>query len=621
MKILIISFLMFFASSVYSQVVNAYAKVNSITSNTIFVSDINEVNDTFENGEFVIIMQMQDDVIGSNTSNTLGFGDLSSIESAGLYDIVKIVSHTESSGAPTSFTFSRSLKFTPNINTNSSVQIISFPTLGTPDYTSISPMSAVAWDGNVGGVLAFNVDGIFTIAHDINVDAQGFRGGETDIASTGSGSLCEDAVFISTRTTRAFKGEGIYKNTNTAYEAARGKILNGGGGGNSHNGGGAGGGNYTAGGSGGVGYGCRNVSPRSAGGIGGISLSPHISNSRVFLGGGAGAGERNNNYVTNGGNGGGIIFIKADGIRTNGSCSGMRVSADGENAIDIVNDGAGGGGAGGSIVIQVNSWNIVATCPVTIAANGGRGGSANTGTTHGGGGGGGQGVVIYSISEPTVNTTTTTNNGAGGCSNTSSPCNSVAGKGSGTNGDGVIDGTTTPLPVLLELFNVSLINSNLVELNWVTSTELNNAYFIIERSVDGFDWEEVSRTLAEGNSVINIEYTTYDKSPLFGLSYYRLKQVDFDGETTVFPIERIFNESEINIRIYPNPAKEFLNVVFEEENIGELKLFNAHGQLVEFLSEFEGSEVKLDIASLPKGIYLLSVVNGLERITKKVIVE
>ncbi|MCT4580542.1 MAG: T9SS type A sorting domain-containing protein [Flavobacteriales bacterium] len=609
----------FLTANVYAQAVNAYGKVTNLSGNTINVANINETNDTFEDGEFVIVMQMQDDVIGANTSNNSSFGNLSSIESAGLYDIVDIVSHTESGGVPNTITFSRPLKFTPNISSNTSVQIISFPTLGSPDYTTTANMTALDWNGNVGGVLAFNVDGIFTLAHDISADGDGFRGGSTDKNQTNGN--CEDNVFISSWTSRAYKGEGIYKNTSSSFEAARGKILNGGGGGSSHNGGGGGGGNFTAGGDGGVGWGCRNTSGRSSGGLGGIALSAHISSARVFLGGGAGAGERNNGWNTSGGDGGGIILIKADEVRTSGFCGGISISANGEDALNIGNDGAGGAGAGGSIVIEVNTWNISGTCPINIEANGGDGGNVNSGT-HGGGGGGGQGVVIYSIAVPTTNTTTTTNNGTGGCSNNSNPCNSVAGTGSGTNGSGISGGSTGgPLPILLQSFDAELIKESLVELKWVTSTELNNSHFIVERSQDGYDWEEVAKVLAEGNSVTNIDYVAYDNNPLYGVSYYRLKQVDFDGTLTIFKIKTIINEQELEASIYPNPTKDILNVVIEDETSFSVKLYNSVGQLMELPMTYSGNKMTLNTTAMDKGFYLVVIENGNTSLTRTVIIE
>lgn len=609
----------FVIANINGQAVNAYGKVTNLSGNTINVSNINETNDTFEDGDFIIVMQMQDDVIGTNTSDNSSFGNLSSIESAGLYDIVDIVSHTESGGVPNTITFSRPLKFTPNISSNTSVQIISFPTLGSPNYTTTANMTALDWDGNIGGVLAFNVDAVFTIAHDISVDANGFRGGSNDKNQTNGN--CEDNVFISTWTDRAYKGEGIYKNTSTSFEAARGKILNGGGGGSAHNGGGGGGGNYTAGGDGGVGWGCRNTSGRSSGGLGGIALSTHISSSRVFLGGGAGAGEKNNGWDTSGGDGGGIILIKADEVRTSGSCGSLNITADGEDALNIGNDGAGGAGAGGSIVIEVNTWNIALSCPINIEASGGDGGSVNSGT-HGGGGGGGQGAIIYSISVPSTNTTTTTNNGTGGCSNNSSPCNSIAGTGGGVNGTGISGGSTGgPLPILLQSFDATLIKSNLVELKWVTSSEINNSHFIVERSIDGFEWEEVAKVLSEGNSVANVDYIAYDNNPKFGVSYYRLKQVDYDGTLTIYKIKTVINEEEIEASIYPNPAKDVLNVVIEDEYNFSVKLYNSLGQLMELPISYSANKVSLNTENMDKGFYFVVVENGNSSLTKSVIIE
>ena len=99
-------------------------------------------------------MQMQDDVIGS-TADDASFGDLGSIQSAGRYEIVTILSHTEAAGLPTSITISGSFTYSYNTGANSSVQIISFPTFGSPDYTTVSNISAKVWNGNTGGVVAF----------------------------------------------------------------------------------------------------------------------------------------------------------------------------------------------------------------------------------------------------------------------------------------------------------------------------------------------------------------------------------------------------------------------------------------------------------------------------------
>ncbi|MFN3315426.1 MAG: hypothetical protein ACK40K_01345, partial [Raineya sp.] len=325
-------------NSLFAQVINGYARVTGISGTSITIStatgEINETADTFDNGDLIIIMQMQDNVIGS-TANDATFGNLGSITSTGLYEVRQIVSQV--SGPPRILTIDAPLSNTYNVGANSSVQIITFRRLGSPNYTSTANMSALTWNGNIGGVLAIDVPGIFTLGHHLSADGAGFRGAPEDANSMSNWSAmptptCEDAIFFASFPgPRAPKGEGIYRNTNPNFVAARGKILNGGGGGNSHNGGGGGGGNFSAGGLGGWGWNCDAVS-RNAGGQGGISLNAHININRVFMGGGGGAGERNNGFDAYGGAGGGIVIVRANTIQTTGACGTLNISANGLNA-------------------------------------------------------------------------------------------------------------------------------------------------------------------------------------------------------------------------------------------------------------------------------------------------
>ena len=203
-------------------------------------------------------------IIGSNTSNNASFGNLSSISNCGIYEISSIISYSSSKSTVSSITVSGTLENTYNTGLNSSVQVFTFPTFGSPDYETAYSITAYPWDGEKGGVVAFNVEGTLTINHDIDVSRCGFRGatGQKDNVSGG----CDGTNYIAANGNNfGLKGEGIYKNTTSGYEAGKGHLLNGGGGGNSHNGGGGGGGNYTAGGNGGPGWGSGS-SPGSAAG-------------------------------------------------------------------------------------------------------------------------------------------------------------------------------------------------------------------------------------------------------------------------------------------------------------------------------------------------------------------
>lgn len=599
--------------------VNAYANVSSLSGKLLNVDNVDEADDTFEVGDAVIVMQMQDDVIG-DTTNSSSFGDLGAIRAAGEYETFIIAAVTESGGTPISITLNNTPTVSFNTGTASSLQIVSFPELGSPNYTTTSDMAAKAWDGTTGGIIAFQVAGTFTLAHNISADGAGFRGAEDDINSSAGGGVCEDNVWKSRWTTRAKKGEGLYKHAIGTIEAAKGKLINAGGGGSSHNGGGGGGGNYSAGGTGGIGWGCQHVGPRSAGGVGGLDMSTYISEDRVFMGGGGGAGEGNNGHPTGGGNGGGIILIKANEIATSGSCGGITISANGETTPDIGNDGAGGAGAGGSIVIETNIWNIASGCTINLESNGGDGGSSLSGGIHGGGGGGGQGAIIFSIIEPSVNTSVTTAPGSGGCGNSTSPCDSLADNGAGSSGDGIIDQASGPLPVELLAFDVSALNG-VVTSNWTTLTEVNNDYFHIEKSRNGIEWTVVERIGGAGNYNGVIDYESLDISPYTGKSYYRLKQVDFDGTQKIYPPKSVTIDIFDNIQIYPNPTENELNVVFDSDNSFDIKIIDSKGSNIDVQLISNGFTKTIDLSHVESGIYFVNIFNQGNSYMKRFVVK
>ena len=599
-KYLIFLLVIFLSSVSHSQVVNAYAEVTAVAGATLTIGAVDETGHTFEVGESVVLMQMQDNVIGDVT-NTASFGALGSINNAGIYEIREIATITETAGVPSSITLVNTPNYTYNTGTNSQVQLISFRKYGSPNYTTTANMSALSWDGQLGGVLAFYVEGVLTLAHNLDADEAGFRGASPN-AGGSAGCQGNSNYRVSSQANMADKGEGIYKNTTAVYNAGMGRILNGGGGGNSHNGGGGGGGNYTAGGQGGPGW--NNCSP-GAGGLGGLSLQGQISVNRIFMGGGGGAGEGNNNLATDGGNGGGIVLIRADEIIT-GTCAGLTISANGESISFAGNDGGGGGGAAGSIVFQVTSWNVSAACLLTVEANGGDGGGVNNGGTHGGGGGGGQGVIYYSIAEPSGNTTTTTNNGIGGCSNNSNPCNSQAGSGSGSNGDGILDLVIGPLPVELINFSGEIIKRQ-AHLFWTTASESNNDYFSVQHSKDGQNWQNIETVQGAGNSSIPIDYKVVHLNPTLGVNYYRLKQTDFNG-TYAYEETISLNYDENEMQVYPNPAYE--EVFINKKSIGEfnINIYNIYGQIVQIeLRSHSSNGVIMDLSKLNSGVYFIEL--------------
>jgi hypothetical protein len=545
--------------------VNGYARVTSISSTTISVNSPNETYGTFTAGTQLIIMQMQDNVIGSNTSDNSNFGNLSAISSAGNYEVAVISSVSRTSGVLTQIVINSPFAKTFNTGANSSVQVISYPVLGSGGFTTTADITAVPWNGSTGGVVAFRVNGTLTLNHNISADNAGFQGGLINAGNAGS---CDGTVYrIAANDLNANKGEGIYKISNTSYAAGRGKILNGGGGGNSHNAGGGGGSNVSAGGEGGKGFNCS----ASSGGLGGLTLYSFISSDRVFFGGGGGAGEANNDYTTTGGNGGGIIIIKATQVTTTGTGAALKISANGQNPANVGNDGAGGGGAGGSLLLNVQSWNIASTKTLLISSNGGSGGSVTDATSHGGGGGGGQGAVIYSTGVPTSNITTSTLNGKGGRNYSGG---TFAEDAVGPDNQGVYTSSFSLLPMRIVSFKGFSTNKK-VQLAWIVANDTEMSPYEVQRSSDGNNYTTIGAIV---NRMEHYNFT--DEAPLSGTVYYRLKigEMAYSNVVTI----KGKSNSDLNVSIQPNPARDetSLQIYSSKTVTASVRIMNNFGSVV-----------------------------------------
>ena len=132
---------------------------------------------------------------------------------------------------------------------------------------------------------------------------------------------------------------------------------------------------------------------------------------------------------------------------------------------------------------------------------------------------------------------------------------------------GSLSGLVNPLPVELVSFTAK-VDENVVELDWVTASEVNNDYFDIERSTDGLKFETIGQLPGMGTSNIKNSYKFYDESPVFGIVYYRLRQVDYDRK---FEYSKIISikvslSKGIELRIYPNPFEKETNISYTVPN-------------------------------------------------------
>lgn len=174
-----------------------------------------------------------------------------------------------------------------------------------------------------------------------------------------------------------------------------------------------------------------------------------------------------------------------------------------------------------------------------------------------------------------------------------------------------------PLPIELLSFTGEPENSA-VRLNWITASEINNDYFDIERSKDGKEFVSIQKVRGSGTTTNMMTYGITDYEPLQGRSFYRLKQVDYDGKFTYSDIVPVkFSSSRQLCTIQPNPAVENAEVVLyspDEKNIA-FRVVNSFGALVyeKPWDVHEGiNRFVLDVAEFAKGIYFVTLENGTE---------
>lgn len=169
---------------------------------------------------------------------------------------------------------------------------------------------------------------------------------------------------------------------------------------------------------------------------------------------------------------------------------------------------------------------------------------------------------------------------------------------------GSTSSSANPLPVELLYFNAELVN-DVVMLNWATLSEINNEFFTIERSADAKKFEPLIIVPGAGNSGRKLEYSSTDKSPLDGISYYRLKQTDFNGKYSYSAIRVISTENKPNeLLLFPNPS-DLGSIFFSKSVTGSI--FNNLGLQIAELN----NQNALDCRNLPSGYYYFRNSDGL----------
>lgn len=160
------------------------------------------------------------------------------------------------------------------------------------------------------------------------------------------------------------------------------------------------------------------------------------------------------------------------------------------------------------------------------------------------------------------------------------------------------------VPVSWKSFDVRK-KDEAAELMWATASEVNNDYFDIERSSDGLDFESIGILSGAGTFENESNYSFTDHNPLTGKSYYRIKQVDFDGSFDYSDI-LVLRKSDINeLKVYPNPTQGIVNLSLPEADMN-IEIWDVQGKKVgEYFSS--AKDIQLDLSMLRKGYYQIKV--------------
>lgn len=182
----------------------------------------------------------------------------------------------------------------------------------------------------------------------------------------------------------------------------------------------------------------------------------------------------------------------------------------------------------------------------------------------------------------------------------------------------------------IDLIRFSAVRDNeKVRLSWQTANEVNNKGFDIERSNDGRVWKSIGFVEGKGfNSSIS-SYEFYDIPELSNLSYtklyYRLKQIDFNGNTSLSKVESVvFPDNEWNgkqIEIYPNPItrKQHCFVLNKTNIILKGEFISTHGEIIRNVELLPGMN-NLDLKEMSIGTYFLNINNQGEAESYKILI-
>ena len=183
-----------------------------------------------------------------------------------------------------------------------------------------------------------------------------------------------------------------------------------------------------------------------------------------------------------------------------------------------------------------------------------------------------------------------------------------------------------PLPVHLVIFTATLTPRQGVALHWVTASERNSRHFVIERSADGTTFSALRTVAAAGTTQARTTYDQTDEQPLFGTSYYRLRQVDLDGTTAFSPVQliRLGSTNGEGLAVYPGREAQqwVVSTSLLASSTASVRVFDALGRSQQVTAMPEASQPghwTLDMRPLPAGLYIVRLVSAAGSFSQRIV--
>jgi len=184
---------------------------------------------------------------------------------------------------------------------------------------------------------------------------------------------------------------------------------------------------------------------------------------------------------------------------------------------------------------------------------------------------------------------------------------------------------STILPVTFTNFTADLLGQSVL-LNWTTASEKNNSYFEVQKSIDGVNFHNLGKVNGNGNSSSLSNYSFTDDEISSGILYYRLLQVDFDGNYSYSNIQTVTADKKSSVNLFPNPSSGVVTLknYFKEEGDLEVVIIDALGQVVfnKLYHSNKGTfEQILNLDGLSSGMYTVHCYDGNENTIEKLILK